>query len=146
MLARLEPEQLDAALVPARRARQAEVRELARDAGLPVADSRESQDLCFLAGPAAGPSCAGTRADLAADARQIVDIDGRVLGEHDGQDRFTVGQRRGLGRRRGRAPVRGRKDARAATVTVGPRTALDPRRASGSRPRVPPRGRRRGRA
>ena len=74
------------------------MRSLARDAGLPVADKRESQDLCFLAG-------SGRRAfmrrhggrRLAASPGEIVDRSGRVLGRHDGHHDFTVGQRRGLG-------------------------------------------------
>ena len=75
---------------------KAETRELARRFGLPVADKQDSQDICFV------PS--GHYADVierlrpgAAAPGEIVDLDGRVLGRHDGIIHFTVGQRRGLG-------------------------------------------------
>jgi tRNA-specific 2-thiouridylase len=70
------------------------VRQLARDAGLAVADKRESQDLCFLAGVGRHSFL---RARLPAEPGEIVTSDGRLLGRHDGQHEFTVGQRRGLG-------------------------------------------------
>jgi tRNA-specific 2-thiouridylase len=73
---------------------KAEVRETARRAGLRVADKPESMEICFV------PS--GHYRDVVA-ARggagrpgAFVDEGGRVLGEHDGIDGFTVGQRRGL--------------------------------------------------
>lgn len=73
-----------------------EVRALAERARLPVAGRPDSQDLCFLAGT-------GRTAFLARHGRlgvrsgQIVDRDGRLLGEHAGIHTVTVGQRRGLG-------------------------------------------------
>ncbi len=73
------------------------MRELARRAGLPVADKPESQDLCFLAGT--GQQAFVQRHGSAAmqgEPGDIVDVDGRVLGSHDGHHRFTVGQRRGI--------------------------------------------------
>jgi tRNA-uridine 2-sulfurtransferase len=100
------------------------VRRLARDSGLPVADKRESQDLCFVAG-------LGGRAFLRRHggprlrvAGQIVDRDGRVLGRHEGQHEFTVGQRRGLGVHSTDPLYVLSKDAASGTVTVGPREAL----------------------
>jgi tRNA-uridine 2-sulfurtransferase len=69
-----------------------EVRGIAREQGLPVAEASESQELCFVPDgdrrPLLGP---------AAVAGEIVDEEGRVLGEHDGIEFFTPGQRRGLG-------------------------------------------------
>jgi tRNA-specific 2-thiouridylase len=73
-----------------------EVRELAREAGLPVADKRESQDLCFLAGTSRERFLA-RHGGQSRRPGQIVDREGRVLGAHDGGVRFTVGQRKGLG-------------------------------------------------
>src|SRR5262249_47178284 len=103
--------------------RKAEVREIARDAGLAVAGRRDSQDLCFLA---------GTRSDaflhrhggIRHRAGAIVDQTGSVLGEHGGAHLYTVGQRRGLGVA---APVPVYVLATAPTantVTVGPRESL----------------------
>jgi len=75
--------------------RKPEVRAIAREAGLPVADKRDSQDLCFLAGT-------GKRAFLERHAGlrerpgAVVDAAGRELGRHRGQHLYTVGQRKGL--------------------------------------------------
>jgi len=73
-----------------------QVRQIARQRGLPVADRAESQDLCF-------PADGDYRHFLEKEAAQavqpgpIVDRSGRVLGEHKGLPFYTVGQRRGLG-------------------------------------------------
>ena len=73
-----------------------QVRQIARQRGLPVADRAESQDLCFLADR-------DYRHFLEKEAAQavrpgsIVDRSGRVLGEHRGLPFYTIGQRRGLG-------------------------------------------------
>lgn len=72
-----------------------EVRVLARDAGLPVAERAESQDICFVPRKGyrqfirdiAGPQQPGL----------IVDMHGRERGRHDGIVSFTIGQRSGLG-------------------------------------------------
>ncbi|MBN1530423.1 MAG: tRNA 2-thiouridine(34) synthase MnmA [Thermoleophilaceae bacterium] len=124
MLARLDPELLDRLSFPLGALTKDAVRGLARTAGLPVADRRESQDLCFAAG-------LGNRAFLRRHGApalrrpgRIVHLDGRRLGEHDGQDAFTVGQRRGLGVAGGEPLYVVSKDAETATVTVGPRSAL----------------------
>jgi tRNA-uridine 2-sulfurtransferase len=124
MLAKLDPALLDRLSFPLGGLTKDAVRSLARDAGLPVADKRESQDLCFVAG-------LGGRAFLRRHGGprlrrpgEIVDRDGRVLGRHDGQHDFTVGQRRGLGLATPEPLYVVRKDAVANTVTVGPREAL----------------------
>jgi tRNA-uridine 2-sulfurtransferase len=57
-------------------------------------------------------------------AGEIVDRDGRVLGRHDGQHNFTVGQRRGLRLSSPEAMYVLQKDAETGRVTVGPREAL----------------------
>ncbi len=72
------------------------VREIARAAGLPVADKAESQDLCFLAGEGKAGFLA-RHGGLAEREGEITDADGTVLGTHPGHHRFTVGQRRGIG-------------------------------------------------
>jgi tRNA-specific 2-thiouridylase len=96
MLAALGPASVARMRFPLGELTKPEVRELARAAGLPVADKRDSQDLCFLAGT-------GKRAFLArhGGVRErpgpIVDRAGRTLGRHRGQHEFTVGQRKGLG-------------------------------------------------
>ena len=123
MLAGLAPASVARMRFPLGALRKPEVRELARDAGLPVADKRESQDLCFLAGT-------GKRAFLErhggprARRGPIVDLEGRRVGEHDGQHLFTVGQRKGLGVAGAEPAFVVRKDAASNTVVIGPRAAL----------------------
>jgi tRNA-uridine 2-sulfurtransferase len=60
----------------------------------------------------------------AAGPGEIVDLDGRVLGRHDGIIHFTVGQRRGLGIAAGLPLYVVRLDAVSRRVVVGPREAL----------------------
>lgn len=99
------------------------VRELAREAGLAVADRRESQDLCFLAGTGKARFLA-RHAGLEDREGDVIDADGRVVGGHRGHHHFTVGQRRGVGIAAEEPLYVLRTDAGANTVTVGPRSAL----------------------
>jgi tRNA-specific 2-thiouridylase len=121
VLARLDPALLDRLSFPLGGLTKPAVRRLARDAGLPVADKRESQDLCFLAG-------VGRRRFLARRLHprggEIVARDGRVLGRHDGQEHLTVGQRRGLGVAAAEPLYVLEKQPASGRVVVGPRVAL----------------------
>jgi tRNA-specific 2-thiouridylase len=76
--------------------RKDEVRAIAREAGLPVADKPDSVEICFVPD---GDHAAliRRRHPERATAGRIVDTAGKVLAEHDGIERFTVGQRKGLG-------------------------------------------------
>ena len=119
--------QLDLLRFPLGTYEKAEVRELAREFGLAVAEKHDSQDICFV------PQ--GRYTDLleklqpgAARPGDIVHVDGRVLGRHAGVIHYTVGQRRGLGLG-AKAPMNEplyvvRIDAANARVVVGPRGAL----------------------
>jgi tRNA-specific 2-thiouridylase len=96
MLASTEPATLARLCFPLGELDKPRVRALAREAGLAVASKKESQDLCFLAGTGKVAFLA-KHANLAAEPGPIVDTQGRKLGEHLGQHRFTVGQRKGIG-------------------------------------------------
>ena len=122
MLARLRPGSLERLWFPLGDLTKDEVRARARAAGLPVADKPESQDLCFLAGM--GGDAFLRRHGGAARPGELVDESGRELGNHDGQHRFTVGQRRGIGIAAREPLYVLRKDATSGRVTVGPRRAL----------------------
>ena len=74
---------------------KAETRALARDLGLGVADKADSQDICFVPQGRYGDLIERLRPG-AAKAGEIVHVDGRVLGRHEGIVHYTVGQRRGL--------------------------------------------------
>ena len=90
----LSQEQLAVAGFPLGEMEKREVRELARQYGIPTADKPESRDLCFVGSGTYRDSLGGTEGE--ADGT-IVDRRGRVLGSHAGVSGFTVGQRRGLG-------------------------------------------------
>ena len=123
MLAALAPASLARLRFPLGELTKPEVRELARAAGLPVADKRESQDLCFLAGTGKAAFLA-RHGGLGARPGAILDRAGRTVGRHRGQHHFTVGQRKGVGVAAAEPLYVLGKDAAANTVTVGPRTAL----------------------
>jgi tRNA-uridine 2-sulfurtransferase len=118
MLARLGAHELERLWFPLGDYEKPQVREIARRANLPVAEKPESQDLCFLAG------LDRSRLLEPSEPGEIVDLHGRVLGRHNGQQSFTVGQRRGL-RLAAPTPLYVlHKDAHTSRVTVGPKEAL----------------------
>lgn len=115
-------DQLDFLRFPLGDLDKAATRALARRMGLPVADKPDSQDICFV------PS--GHYTDLLArlapaalQPGEIVDAEGRRLGEHAGTARFTIGQRRGLKVAAGERLYVVGIDAKARRVVVGPRRA-----------------------
>jgi tRNA-specific 2-thiouridylase len=116
-------EQLEVLRFPLGERAKSETRELARQFGLAIADKHDSQDICFV------PS--GHYVDIierlkpgAAEAGEIVDLDGKVLGAHSGIIHFTVGQRRGLGVASSAPLYVVRLDAGRRRVVVGSRDAL----------------------
>jgi len=100
----LTAEQLAASLFPLGEMTKPQVRELAREAGLVVAEKGESMEVCFVAGGvrefveeqvAADPG--RYTAAASAEPAVLVDTEGRELGSGQPYYRYTVGQRRGLG-------------------------------------------------
>jgi tRNA-specific 2-thiouridylase len=89
-----------------------------------VADKRESQDLCFVAGLGGRAFLQRHGGPRLRKAGEIVDRDGTVLGRHEGQHNYTVGQRRGLGLASAEPLYVLEKDASANRVIVGPKEAL----------------------
>ena len=131
MLARLTPEELARLWFPLGGLAKPAVREIARAAGLPVAEKPESQDLCFLAGTAREAFLrrhGGRRAAAAGVGTErpgpIVDRSGAVLGRHGGHERYTVGQRRGLGLAADEPLYVLGKEPAANRIVVGPRRQL----------------------
>ena len=123
MLAALKPESLARMRFPLGELRKPEVREIASRAGLPVAAKADSQDLCFLAGTSRARFME-RHGGIDGRPGEIVDSRGAVLGRHDGQHRFTVGQRRGIGIHAAEPLFVIRKDAPSGRVTVGTREEL----------------------
>jgi tRNA-specific 2-thiouridylase len=123
MLSGLSPAALARMRFPLGELDKPAVRALAREAGLAVAERRESQDLCFLAGTGKARFLA-RHAGLEDREGDVIDGSGRRLGRHRGHHHFTVGQRRGVGIAATEPLYVLGTDARANTVTVGPREAL----------------------
>jgi tRNA-uridine 2-sulfurtransferase len=116
-------DQLDYIRFPLGNMSKPDVRALATEMGLIVAEKKDSQDICFV------PQ--GKYADVIAKlkpqsgiAGRIVHMDGTDLGEHPGILHYTIGQRRGLGVAAAEPLYIVALDARTATVIVGPREAL----------------------
>lgn len=119
-------EQLDFLRFPLGAQDKAETRKLAVELGLNVANKPDSQDICFV------PT--GKYTDIvkkirpeAADPGEMLHVDGRVLGMHEGVIHYTIGQRRGLNipDGSGQDPLFVlRIDAHKKQVIVGPRTKL----------------------
>lgn len=116
-------EQLDYLRFPLGHMKKDEVRELAARYGLAVAAKPDSQDICFVPNGDYASIITKLRPE-AHDPGNIVHIDGRTLGQHDGIINFTTGQRRGLGVATGDPLYVISIDAPAKQVIVGPREAL----------------------
>lgn len=120
--------QLDFLRFPLGGMTKAQTREQAARLGLVTADKPDSQDICFVPGGDYASVVRRLRPQ-AARPGDIVHLDGRVLGRHEGIVGYTIGQRRGLGIGGGHNPdndpfyVVG-IDAQAARVIVGPKEAL----------------------
>ena len=114
----LSQEQLQAALFPVGQLEKAEVRRLAREAGLGVAEKAESQEICFVPD---GDYAAFVEREAGPGDRSgpIRDGSGREVGRHGGVHRFTVGQRRGLGLTSSRPLYVLAVQAGSRTVVVG---------------------------
>jgi tRNA-specific 2-thiouridylase len=128
MLAKLDPALLDRLSFPLGGLTKDAVRALAREAGLPVADKRDSQDLCFVAGLGGRAFLQRHGGPRLRKSGEIVDRSGKVLGGHDGHHNYTVGQRRGLNLQSAEPLYVLKKDADANRVVVGPKEALATRR------------------
>ena len=100
-----------------------EVRRVAAELGLAAADKPDSQDICFV--PEGRYTTIIDRLrPHGAEPGDIVHLDGRVLGRHEGVTRYTIGQRRGLNIAVGDPLFVVKIDADKRQVVVGPREAL----------------------
>ncbi len=86
--------QMQAARFPVGELRKSEVRRLATEAGLPNAERKDSQGICFLGQVSIQDFLEKHIPD---SPGPIVDLEGRRLGQHRGLHRFTLGQRKGIG-------------------------------------------------
>jgi len=93
-LAMMRPEQLERARFPLGRLTKPEVRRLAREAGLPVAEKKDSQGICFIGNVRMQDFLRHHVPDRPGPIKRV--SDGREIGRHRGLHLFTIGQRRGI--------------------------------------------------
>ena len=115
---------LDKILLPVGEFKKREIRDLAAELGLRVADKRDSQEICFVT--------SGRHDEFVRDRRhtsvdlsgEIVTSEGRVVGVHPGIEGFTIGQRKGLGVAMGEPYFVIRIEADSRRVIIGRREEL----------------------
>ena len=123
VLSGLDQDQLQHTMLPLGEYRKEQVRAIAREKGLPVADKHDSQDLCFV-GKGDYRDFLKRFAPQAFKQGRIVNAQGDVVGNHTGLAGFTIGQRKGLGGGN-REPVYVlHKDAITNEVIVGTRSEM----------------------
>ena len=116
-------EQLAHTLLPIGGFEKPHVRDLAAKFGLPTFDKPDSQEICFVPDNDYAGLVERRRPELAR-AGALKDEHGNVVGQHAGQHRFTIGQRRGVGVALGYPIYVVGKDPATNSVTVGPREML----------------------
>src|SRR5213078_2650505 len=120
----LRQEQLARALFPLGELTKSDTREIARESHLKTADKEESMEICFVPDKDYGRFL--QQAKLAQKHQgEIVDLQGRVLGYHDGIEFYTIGQRKGLGLTSPKPLYVVELDAPGNRVVVGDERALD---------------------
>ena len=114
---------LDRMMLPVGGYRKPEIRDLAQRLGLRVADKKESQEICFVP---EGDHAAFIRGRIgpSASAGAIVTTDGQEVGRHDGLERFTIGQRKGLGVALGEPRFVVRLEPATGRVVIGSKADL----------------------
>ncbi len=121
-LAGIDRRYLKRMLLPVGKFLKPEIRRMAGEAGLKVADKRDSQEICFVA---SGKHAQFVRArSAAATAGDIVTVEGRKVGSHAGIEAFTIGQRKGIGVAMKEPYFVVRIDAKTNAVVIGTKDDL----------------------
>jgi tRNA-uridine 2-sulfurtransferase len=116
-------EQLDFLRFPLGGMTKPAVRELARELGLEVAEKHDSQDICFVPQGKYADVIRKMHPETFASG-EIVHLDGRVLGRHEGIVNYTIGQRKGLGIASDAPLYVIKLEHKTGRVVVGPKDAL----------------------
>jgi tRNA-specific 2-thiouridylase len=119
-------------LLPIGNFEKPEIRRLAGEIGLRVAEKKDSQEICFVTSGHHSDFIRAVRGDLDT-AGEIVMTDGRVVGRHDGIEAFTIGQRKGLGVALGEPHFVVRIEADTHRVVLGRREELARRELTANR-------------
>ena len=120
----LSQEALSMALYPLSHYTKDLVRQLAAELNLPSAQSKESQEICFIPHDDYNRFLRSRRPELSEQRGSIVTSDGKTVGQHDGYAFYTIGQRRGVGVAMNHPVYVTSIDAKTKTITVGPVTEL----------------------
>jgi tRNA-specific 2-thiouridylase len=121
----LTQDQLRRACFPVGGLTKPEVRAMARERGLRVADKPDSHEICFVADNDYAAFIERRTGGAVPREGPICDQDGRVLGRHRGVHHYTVGQRKGLGLATGTPLYVIALEPASQTVVVGERAALE---------------------
>ena len=113
----LKKEILPQILLPLGRYTKDEIRALARENGFSNADRGDSQDICFIP-DGDYVSFLEKHGNARFLEGNFIDLNGNVLGKHNGLERYTVGQRKGLGIALGKPMFVGEKNVENNTVTL----------------------------
>tara|TARA_B100000945_G_scaffold321613_1_gene337646 strand:+ start:8562 stop:9689 length:1128 start_codon:yes stop_codon:yes gene_type:complete len=92
----IEKKYLSRMLLPVGRFPKTQIREMATDLGLRVAEKKDSQEICFVTSGHHGEFVKQRREEIDLSG-EIVTTDGAVVGQHNGIENYTIGQRKGLG-------------------------------------------------
>jgi tRNA-specific 2-thiouridylase len=92
----LRQPQLRRALTPLGAMSKQEIRDIARSLGLKVAEKADSQEICFVPGNDYKAFLRSHLGEKEFHRGEIYDVDGNLVGEHEGIELFTIGQRKGL--------------------------------------------------
>ncbi|MCJ7730312.1 MAG: tRNA 2-thiouridine(34) synthase MnmA [Sedimentisphaerales bacterium] len=130
-LAMIDRRMLDHIILPMGQFTKTQTRQMARELGLVTASSEESQEICFIPDndyisflESRCPELISKGPSTPLRAGRVVDGKGRLLGEHNGIHRFTIGQRRGVRIAMGQPWYVVKVDAQTNTVTLGPRSEV----------------------
>ncbi len=120
----MKRDRLERMILPIGSLHKPQVRRMAQEMGLPIFDKPDSYEICFVP----DNDYRGfleRRSPESFEKGTIVDEQGQIIGEHEGHQHFTIGQRRGLPVNRSYPLYVIGKDAASNTVTLGPREATN---------------------
>jgi tRNA-specific 2-thiouridylase len=123
VLFEIDRKRLGRILLPVGELTKSQVRRIAQEAGLRIAQKMDSQEICFVGERGHGELVRRLRPGRDTSG-PIVTLEGTQVGWHSGIEDFTVGQRKGLGVAFGKRFYVVRIDPDTNTITVGPREAL----------------------
>jgi tRNA-specific 2-thiouridylase len=117
-------ERIGEMMLPIGHLQKSEVRELAKEFELPVFNKPDSQEICFVPDDNYANVIAKKTPGTMKQGN-VLDLEGNVIGQHEGQQKFTIGQRRGLGIALKDPAYVIAKDPILNTVTIGGEELLD---------------------